>query len=211
MSQEVLDNCFQDWQEREALAEAMIPLIGQLYRKNNVVTSLYGRAMVNQSVIRILKDHRFVRQVEGTELSVRDTHPILEAMAGMDMGPAHVDIGKLAVKFKNEGGSDLEAFLRKELDSAVGKYQDNGEDGYKDVVLYGFGRIGRLLARILVEKAGGGNKLRLRAIVVRGGKEGDLQKRASLLRRDSVHGSFQGTITVDVHPVLPVSVHVGMA
>lgn len=193
----MLDNCFQDWQEREALAEGMIPLIGQLYRKNNVVTSLYGRAMVNQSVIRILKDHRFVRQVEGTELSVRDTHPILEAMAGMDMGPAHVDIGKLAVKFKNEGGSDLEAFLRKELDSAVGKYQDNGEDGYKDVVLYGFGRIGRLLARILVEKAGGGNKLRLRAIVVRGGKEGDLQKRASLLRRDSVHGSFQGTITVD--------------
>ena len=193
----MLDNCFQDWQEREALAEGMIPLIGQLYRKNNVVTSLYGRAMVNQSVIRILKDHRFVRQVEGTELSVRDTHPILEAMAGMDMGPAHVDIGKLAVKFKNEGGSDLEVFLRKELDSAVGKYQDNGEDGYKDVVLYGFGRIGRLLARILVEKAGGGNKLRLRAIVVRGGKEGDLQKRASLLRRDSVHGSFQGTITVD--------------
>ncbi|WP_417596532.1 glyceraldehyde-3-phosphate dehydrogenase [Oceanospirillum sp.] len=197
MSQDMLDSCFQDWQEREALAEGMIPLIGQLYRKNNVVTSLYGRAMVNQSVIRILKDHRFVRQVEGTELSVRDTHPILEAMAGMDMGPAHVDIGKLAVKFKNEGGSDLEAFLRKELDTAVGKYQDNGEDGYKDVVLYGFGRIGRLLARILVEKAGGGNKLRLRAIVVRGGKDGDLQKRASLLRRDSVHGSFQGTISVD--------------
>ena len=196
MSQEVLDNCFQDWQEREALAEAMIPLIGQLYRKNNVVTSLYGRAMVNQSVIRIMKDHRFVRQVEGTELSVRDTHPILETMARLNLGPAHVDIGKLAVKFKAEGG-DLEAFLRKELESAVDQHQDGADDGYKDVVLYGFGRIGRLLARILVEKAGGGNKLRLRAIVVRGGKEGDLQKRASLLRRDSVHGSFQGTIAVD--------------
>ncbi len=196
MSQEVLDNCFQDWQEREALAEAMIPLIGQLYRNNNVVTSLYGRAMVNQSVIRIMKDHRFVRQVEGTELSVRDTHPILETMARLNLGPAHVDIGKLAVKFKAEGG-DLEAFLRKELESAVDQHQDGADDGYKDVVLYGFGRIGRLLARILVEKAGGGNKLRLRAIVVRGGKEGDLQKRASLLRRDSVHGSFQGTIAVD--------------
>jgi len=197
VSQEVLDNCFQDWQEREALAEAMIPLIGQLYRKNNVVTSLYGRAMVNQSVIRILKDHRFVRQVEGTELSVRDTYPIIETMSRLNMGPAHVDIGKLAVKFKTEGGSDLEAFLRQELDSAVDEHSDGADAGYKDVVLYGFGRIGRLLARILVEKAGGGNKLRLRAIVVRGGKEGDLQKRASLLRRDSVHGSFQGTIAVD--------------
>src|SRR5690606_1868099 len=68
----------------------------------------------------------------------------------------------------------------------------------KDVVLYGFGRIGRYLTRILVEKAGGGNNLRLRAIVVRnGGAANDLEKRASLLRRGSVHGSFNGTITVD--------------
>ncbi len=65
------------------------------------------------------------------------------------------------------------------------------------MVLYGFGRIGRLLARILIEKAGGGDKLRLRAAVVRKGSEDDLVKRASLLRRDSVHGPFQGTITVD--------------
>ena len=67
----------------------------------------------------------------------------------------------------------------------------------RDVVLYGFGRIGRLLARLLIEKAGGGHGLRLRAIVVRKGAENDLVKRASLLRRDSVHGSFEGTIRVD--------------
>ena len=41
------------------------------------------------------------------------------------------------------------------------------------VVLYGFGRIGRLLARLLIERNGRNNKLRLRAIVVRGGGEGD--------------------------------------
>ncbi|SJZ75931.1 glyceraldehyde 3-phosphate dehydrogenase [Oceanospirillum multiglobuliferum] len=193
----MLDNCFQDWQEREALAEAMIPLIGQLYRKNNVVTSLYGRAMVNQSVIRILKDHRFVRQVEGTELSVRDTFPIVEILSRLNLGPAHVDIGKLAVKFKSEGAADLEAFIRAELAASIDQHTPDSNSKSKDVVLYGFGRIGRLLARILVEKAGGGSLLRLRAIVVRGGKAGDLQKRASLLRRDSVHGSFQGTITVD--------------
>jgi len=62
----------------------------------------------------------------------------------------------------------------------------------KDVVLYGFGRIGRILARLIIEQAGLGRGLRLRAIVVRKSSEGDLQKRASLLRRDSVHGSFQG-------------------
>ncbi len=65
------------------------------------------------------------------------------------------------------------------------------------MVLYGFGRIGRLLARLLIQRSGGGHGLRLRAVVVRKGGEDDLIKRASLLRRDSVHGPFDGTITVD--------------
>ena len=93
-------------------------------------------------------------------------------------------------------GASLEDFLRAELAEVVGKR--GGDDRTStDVVLYGFGRIGRLLARILIEKAGGGDGLRLRAIVVRSGSDNDLVKRASLLRRDSVHGPFEGTITVD--------------
>jgi len=64
-------------------------------------------------------------------------------------------------------------------------------------VLYGFGRIGRILARLLIEKVGSGNGLRLKAIVVRESGKGDLQKRANLLRRDSVHGPFAGTIAID--------------
>ncbi|MDX1633368.1 MAG: glyceraldehyde-3-phosphate dehydrogenase [Marinobacter sp.] len=192
-----------DWTERESTAEAMIPLIGRLYRKNNVVTSIYGRAIINQSVIGILRAHRYVRQVENSELSVHDTFPILEAMDRLELGCAHIDIGKLAVKFRNEGGADsLDAFLQREIGEIIGKHSaesaSNAEKDTKDVVLYGFGRIGRLLARILIEKAGGGNNLRLRAIVVRkGGASNDLEKRASLLRRDSVHGSFKGTISVD--------------
>lgn len=64
-------------------------------------------------------------------------------------------------------------------------------------MLYGFGRIGRLLARILITHAGNGHRLRLRAVVVRRGAKNDLVKRASLLERDSVHGLFPGTVTVD--------------
>jgi glyceraldehyde 3-phosphate dehydrogenase len=121
-------------------------------------------------------------------------------MSEMNLGPAHVDVGKLAVMFKRQGGGDLNAFLRGELNDIIDGYQPGASTGEpQDVVLYGFGRIGRLLARVMVEKAGGGNLLRLRAIVVRGrGDVGkDLEKRASLLRRDSVHGPFDGTITVD--------------
>ncbi|RAH37342.1 glyceraldehyde-3-phosphate dehydrogenase [Halomonas sp. SL1] len=200
MSQQPLDTVFQEWHDNQALAEQMIPMIGSLYRHNNVVTTLYGRSLFNRSVIRILKDHRFVRKIEGTELSVQDTFPLVKAMTELNLGPAHVDVGKLGVAYKKQGGGDAVAFLRRELAEIVdGHCKDTGNGEPKDVVLYGFGRIGRILARVLVEKAGGGNLLRLRAIVVRGRGDiaKDLEKRASLLRRDSVHGPFDGTISVD--------------
>lgn len=202
MTQDLKDTNFTDWKEREAVAEAMIPLIGRLYRQNNVVTSIYGRALINQSVIGIIKAHRFVRQVENQELSVRDTYPMLQILDQLKLGRAHVDLGKLAINFKKDGaGRSVEEYLKAQLAPVIGQYVEaeaNVKQETKDVVLYGFGRIGRLLARILIEKAGGGNNLRLRAIVVRdGGADNDLEKRASLLRRDSVHGSFKGTISVD--------------
>lgn len=68
----------------------------------------------------------------------------------------------------------------------------------RDVVLYGFGRIGRLLARLLLSKSrGNGQGLLLRAIVVRKKKIADLRKRAELLLHDSVHGEFDGVVRVD--------------
>jgi len=191
------DQCLGDWIDREALAEAMIPLIGQLYRNNNVVTSIYGRGLINRSVIGILKAHRFARQIDDAELSVHDTFPLLQALSVLEVGAASVDLGRLAVKYKTEGnGRSAEQFVREELAEVVGKQGNEQREG-TDVVLYGFGRIGRLLARILIEKTGGGDGLRLRAIVVRKGAANDLVKRASLLRRDSVHGPFNGTITID--------------
>lgn len=182
---------------REALAEAMIPVIGRLYRENNVVTSIHGRSLINKSTMNILKAHRFARRMSNTELQLEETAPLLNALAELELGAAAIDIARLTEKFRAEGeGVSLDAFLRNELAEIVGK---RGADNRTstDVVLYGFGRIGRLLARILIEKAGGGHGLRLRAIVVRKGAENDLVKRASLLRRDSVHGSFEGTIRVD--------------
>lgn len=194
------DQCLDEWIDREALAEAMIPLIGQLYRNNNVVTSIYGRGLINRSVIALLKAHRFARhrQADEAELCVNETHQILTTMSSMDLGAASVDLGKVVAKFKAEGnGRSLDQFVRDELADVAGKRNTSGVHKGTDVVLYGFGRIGRLLARILIEKTGGGDGLRLRAIVVRKGAENDLVKRASLLRRDSVHGPFDGTIHID--------------
>ncbi len=191
---------YEDWSDRLALAEAMIPIIGRLYRNNNVVTSIYGRGLVNESAIHIIKAHRFARRVDDVELDLADTLPLLQAVAAADPGAASVDLAKLNRKFRQEGGErDLTQFVRDELGDLAGQKGARPADelGGQDVVLYGFGRIGRLLARILIDHEGKGDGLKLRAIDVRKGSANDLVKRASLLRRDSVHGSFQGTITVD--------------
>tara|TARA_B100000446_G_scaffold46105_5_gene42309 strand:- start:68017 stop:69465 length:1449 start_codon:yes stop_codon:yes gene_type:complete len=191
------DDFFKDWKEREALAEAMIPMIGKLNRESNVGIYMYGRTLVNRSVIDLMKAHRRVRQVEENELSEFETFPIVEALSNLNLGPAHVDVGKLAVKFMKEGAADVNAFVASEVADAIDSDSKPLPEP-QDVVLYGFGRIGRLVARLLVEKAGSGDVLRLKAIVVRKGKAvDDLVKRASLLRRDSVHGTFKGTIRVD--------------
>ena len=193
-----LDDYFPDWKEREALAEAMIPIIGRLYR-NNVVTYCYGKALYNQSVTQLMSAHRYVRQVEHNELSEFESYPVLEALSKLDLGPSHIDVGKLTVHFMEEFGSNGAtpgAFVERECAEIIGRHVPPLERP-QDIILYGFGRIGRLLARLLIEKTGGGDQLRLRAIVVRKGADDDLSKRASLLRRDSVHGGFKGTIRVD--------------
>jgi len=196
-----LEDHFGRWKNREEIAEAMIPMIGRLYREKNVTTTVYSRSLVNNSVIQILKTHRFVKQIEDSELfesglSVVDSFPILQEVTKLDLGPCRLDIGKLAVEYKKDSrGLSVEDYVREELGEAVNDKVDL--PGQTDVVLYGFGRIGRLLARLLIEKTGSGDGLRLKAVVVRETGKGDLQKRASLLRRDSVHGPFAGTIAVD--------------
>ena len=189
------------WDEDERAAETMIPLIGNLYRDRAVEISVFGNLMVKRAVNDILKAHEFAREVANAELSPRDTLQIVEVLRQLPVRSAHIDIGKLVVKYRTQGsGQSPRDFLDSELASAY--LTDSAFDApttrpQKDVVLYGFGRIGRLLARLLGDQTGGGRGMRLRAIVVRKGKGNDLDKRASLLRFDSVHGPFKGVVRID--------------
>src|SRR6056297_136034 len=196
MGETAVGDYFKDWKEREAIAELMIPLIGKLYRDHEVICTVFDRNLVNQSTIEILRVHRFARQIINREIWVKDTYPILQVMAEMDLGPAKVVLAKLVLRYQEQSDQDIRTFVTEQL-SGLNTGKGHQLSAPRDVVLYGFGRIGRLLARILIEQAGGGDKLRVRAAVVRKGTDDDLAKRASLLRRDSVHGHFKGTIIVD--------------
>ncbi len=185
------------WQERQEYAENMQPIIGRLYRNKGVEVVVYGKPLVNATTIDIIKAHKTVERFEQQKLRLRESFPVLEAISKMNLAPGRIDLGKLAFAYTYKDaakGQSLEQYLATELADLVNQPDNIAPT---DVVLYGFGRIGRLLARLMIERAGPSAKLRLRAIVVRGGRNGDLEKRASLLRRDSIHGPFNGSITVD--------------
>ncbi|GAA0818834.1 glyceraldehyde-3-phosphate dehydrogenase [Colwellia asteriadis] len=186
------------WQERQTFAENMQPIIGQLFRNKGIEISVYGRPLLNASPIDIIKAHKSVALHEESKLRLRESFPFVNAINNMDLAPARIDVGKLAYRYLYLGEANdlsIEQYLEKEL-TAVSR--DNTGQQSQDIVLYGFGRIGRLLARLLIEQTGPNAKLNLRAIVLRPSKgEDDLAKRASLLRRDSVHGAFNGSITID--------------
>lgn len=180
------------WVVREESAEQLIPLIGRLYRDHGVVTSIHGHRLINLSAIGVISVHDRARELGHEELTLERTRQVLEGLLAIAPAPASIDVARLAMSMPP--GGDAITHLREEITKV--SVQDGGADA-ADIVLYGFGRIGRLLARILIGHAGNGRGLRLRAIVVRRGSDNDLLKRASLLARDSVHGRFPGSVSVD--------------
>ena len=192
---ELPKDSFGDFQYRQALAEEMLPMIGRIYR-DNVHLLLYGKPVVNLSVSELMQAHRFVRETEDNELSEFETYQVIVALSELALGPAEIDIGIIAAAYLFDSRElSLEEFVKESVEDLIGKKGSILESA-QDVVLYGFGRIGRLLTRMLVEDSGGGDNLRLRAIVVRKSVNNDLIKRANLIRTDSVHGPFKGTVRV---------------
>lgn len=199
MGREVSKQHLADWHHKQALAEKMIPLIGSLYRGSSVVLRVFGYKIMNASTTAIVKAHRDGKLIVGAELDMEKSYQMLQIIADMKLRPCRLDIGKLCHEFlQQEPKSDMQAFVDKRLAELLGDSSKKDKESH-DVVLYGFGRIGRILARLLIDRTGTGAKLRLRGVVVRakGDIEKDLLKRAELLRRDSIHGEFDGAIQVD--------------
>ena len=194
------DDSFGDWKWREGLAEMMVPIVGDLYR-NGINILIYGKSLVNQSPVEIMRAHRFARQSDDNELSELETFPILQYLSNIEIADCEIDVGELAIRYpdfeilKNDA-SNLPEYIDVELEDVIDK-ASNRPDRPRDIVLYGFGRIGRLVTRMMIQMTGPGNYFRLRAMVIRKASDDDIYKRASLLSRDSVHGSFDGTVRVD--------------
>jgi len=201
MSREISKQHLRNWNDRQALAEKMIPVLGSLYRGPSVILRVFGQKIMNASTTAIIKAHLHGQLIVGRALDMEKSYEMLQEIQALDLRPCRLDLGKLCHEYltQEDQSESIKAFLERRLSQLLGDAQA-GDDDSHDVVLYGFGRIGRILTRLLIERTGTGAKLRLRGVVIRskGDVQQDLEKRAELLRRDSVHGEFDGSIKVDV-------------
>ena len=171
--------------------------IGKLLFEKSIELVLFRNHLVDVSNTEILRLHGYAAEVIGKPISVFDSAELAAKLYEMDLAPAKIDIGKLAAEWLQE--RDRFKTTTNFLEDKLGNFINDGGDQLepRDVVLFGFGRIGRLCARELIKQAGKGQQLRLKAIVTRKVDENILEKRAGLLANDSVHGEFAGTIDID--------------
>jgi len=193
------DHTFSDWRKQEKSALELLKIVGDLRFEKGVELVLFRRDIYDSRPSEVLHDHKIARNYINRDISVHTTLAIARRISNRrDLNPVKMDIGKMAAELESNPNLELEEFVDHCLQNLIGDSDKTIEA--RDVVLYGFGRIGRLLARRIISTTGRGDQLILKAVVLRGkmkSVEEELEKRAALLSSDSVHGDFQGTVSVD--------------
>ncbi len=187
------------WISKEKAAVNLVAAVGNLLYHKSVELVLFRNHLVNTSVSDVLSLHKYAADVVQKPIDVFATSELAQSLTEMDLAPSKIDIGKLASEWMDEQSqfASKHDFLLSKIGSFVSSSSGKQIEP-RDVVLFGFGRIGRLACRELITQFGKGQQLRLKAVVTRKVTDAEIVKRADLLRVDSVHGPFPGTVIADV-------------
>ena len=190
------ENQLNDWVNKEKSGVNLLNSVGTLMCDKGIELVLFRNQLLEIGVSELMNFFAYANNVVKRKTDVATAALLANEMLKMDLAPSKLDIGLLTAEYLESGVTDANAFLSDKLSAMLSA--DNTRVSPKDVILYGFGRIGRLAARELVKQAGKGQQLRLKAIVVRRLTDAQIIKRADLLRNDSVHGAFKGVVDVDL-------------
>lgn len=181
----------------ERAAVELIKITSDLSFESSIELTIFRHQLIDKRSSEILNLHEYATNFVLKPINIFETLSIANEIKSSTFPPSKIDIGKLTFEWINEKEkyNNINSFVNDKL-HFINKESTNIQA--KDVVLYGFGRIGRLLARELMAQEGKGEQLRLRAIILRKNDDQNIIKRASLLRSDSVHGKFPGTVVEDL-------------
>lgn len=192
------NSSLKSWIDNEKAATEFIGVVSKLWYNKSVELILLRSVLIKRGTGKILNKHIRAETILGKPVKVQDSLLIAQAILEENIAPARIDIGRLNAEWSDEKDkyTSVNDFVRDKLKSFINVAPRSTKT--QDVVLYGFGRIGRLVARELTQFAGNGSHLRLRAIVTRSNTPDDIRKRVSLFRKDSVHGQFAGVANEDI-------------
>ena len=190
------DNQLNDWLNKEKSGVNLLNSVGTLMYDKGIELVLFRNKLLEIGVSELLNYISYANNVVVRENNIETATLLAEQMLNMNLSPSKIDIGLLTAEYIESNAQDTNEFLSEKLSHILNA--DTSNHKAKDVILYGFGRIGRLAARELIKQAGVGQQLRLKAIVVRRLTDAQIIKRADLLRTDSVHGAFEGVVDVDL-------------
>ena len=181
----------------EKAAIELIKITSDLSFERSIELTIFRNQLIDKRSSEILNLHEYAKAFVEKPINIKETLAIAKAIAESNIAASKIDIGKLTYEWIKEKDSyeNIKSFIIDKL-----KFINNTNIQFKpkDVILFGFGRIGRLLARELMSQKGKGEQLRLRVIVLRNIDDQSIIKRASLLSTDSVHGKFPGTVITDL-------------
>ncbi len=190
------ENQLNQWVTKEKAGVDLLNSVGKLMYDQGIELILFRHHLLEIGVSELMNYISYANNVVGRKNNVETARDLAAEMLDMNLAPSKIDIGLLTAEFIESKKNNPKEFLAKKLNNIINA--DTANNKAKDVILFGFGRIGRLAARELIKQAGKGQQLKLKAIVVRRLTDDQIIKRAALLRNDSVHGSFKGVVDVDL-------------
>lgn len=199
IKKDAYDKELKSWVNKEKASADLINAVSKLIYEKAVELVFFRNTLIDVSSSEVQKLHKYAKDIISKTIDIYVTSKLANELLNIEhLAPSKIDIGKLSDEWTHEKGnySDMSSFLKDKLESFIGHDVSTIEP--TDVVLYGFGRIGRLVARELIKLSGKGQQLKLKAIVTRSSSDADILKRAALLQMDSVHGEFKGTIIEDL-------------
>jgi len=191
----IYENQFNDWISNEKIAVNFLNYSGELMYGKGIEIVLFRQKILDIGVTELMRLFSYAKNVVKRKIDIQTALELTKVISTLNLPPSKLDIGLLTAEFIEESTNNHTEFLEDKLKNII-----NSKNTFspRDIVLFGFGRIGRLAARELIKQAGKGQQLRLRAIVTRNTSDEQITKRAALLRNDSVHGTFNGTVQEDL-------------
>ena len=189
------DSTLRNWLNKEKNGVSLLKTVANLMYDNGVELVLFRNHLLEIGISELMSLFSYANKVVNREVDVKITNEIAKEISSINLPPSKIDIGLLTAQFSESNETDLRLFLENKLSKIM---SSNLKFSPKDVVLFGFGRIGRLVARELIKQAGKGQQLRLKGIVVRNISNEQMIKRCDLFRNDSVHGAYKADIDLNL-------------